>query len=121
MKKIIIMLMLVLLTNCATTKEVNTVSLGMTKAEVLRIMGTPRGVSAIEGVEYLEYHLWRGYGVGSEWAEAPRWERNFWDPVEIFFVRLKEGKVDAYGKKGDFDFTKVPETKETIDLNIKTQ
>jgi hypothetical protein len=36
----------------------------------------------------------------------------------LYYVRLKAGVVDAYGRVGDFDSTKIPETKQTIDVNI---
>jgi len=91
--------MLVFLAGCTTAHEARRVTPGMTRAEVLEIMGPPKEIQTVEGVEYLEYHVWRGYGVGSEWAETPRHERIFWDPEEIIFIRLKDGRVDAYGKE----------------------
>ena len=39
-------------------------------------------------------------------------------PRTDYFVRFKNGLVESYGKMGDFDSTKVPETKTTVDLNI---
>ena len=94
---------------CATTPKMNHLSVGLTKTEVIAIMGRePDSTSAKSGVEYLTYLLWRDF-----------WDRRPGDYSDQFFVRLIDGKVDSYGRKGDFDSTKVPETKQTIDLNIK--
>lgn len=108
MKKIILLGMSIfVLYGCAVANgpwgsaTINKVSLGMNKAQVIEVMGSPTSTSATEGVEYLNYTLIEAFGVN-----AP------------YFVRLKNGKVDAYGKRGDFDSTKVPENKTTIDLNI---
>jgi len=88
----------------------NNASLGMTKAEVIDSMGQPQSTSAIHGVEYLMYKLCTTDGDFMHDYKCGRWED--------FYVRLKDGKVDSYGTKGDFDSTKIPESKRTIDLNI---
>jgi outer membrane protein assembly factor BamE (lipoprotein component of BamABCDE complex) len=69
----------------------NYIKLGMTKEEVVDTMGFPSSVSAIDNVEYLRYG-------------------------QDYFVRIKDGKVDAYGKNGDFGTSQAPE--QTINLNI---
>jgi hypothetical protein len=39
---------------CAcSAKKMNKLNLGITKAEAIRVMGTPRSTSASQGVEYL--------------------------------------------------------------------
>jgi hypothetical protein len=94
---------------CAGTPKMNTLSVGMTKAEVIAVMERePDSTSAQRGVEYLTYLLWRDF-----------WNRRPGDYSDRFFVKLINGKVESFGKVGDFDSTKVPETKQTIDLNIK--
>lgn len=80
----------------------------MTKEEVIKIMGQPTSTSAKEGTEYLTYML----------AETPGQlaDTRYATP---YFVRIVNGKVNAYGRVGDFDSTKTPEEKKTIDLNIQ--
>jgi len=85
----------------------NKLSLGMTKSQVIEAMGNPDSTSAQGGAEYLKYNLWRDF-----------WDRRPGDYSDGYFVRLMNGKVESYGRMGDFDSTKVPETKQTIDLNI---
>ena len=97
----------ILTAGCATAHKMNSVSIGMTKQEVISVLGPPTSISAKEGVEYLNYRfsetgLAASYGITSP-----------------YFVRIINGKVESYGRLGDFDSTKAPETKSTIDLNIK--
>jgi len=78
----------------------------MTKDEVIRAIGTPDSVSAKEGTEFLIYQLASPKALFAD-------ERD----LTQYFVRLRNGRVDAYGQKGDFDSTKDP----TLNLNIKSR
>ncbi len=62
----------------------NKVSVGMTKTEVIAVMGKPGRTSASQGAEYLIYML----------------DASLRDllPPEPFYIRLVDGKVDAYGR-----------------------
>lgn len=79
-------------------------SVGMTKAEVMKAMGQPQSVSATNGVEYLTYRLATSFldTDGSDTSD--------------YFVRIVSGRVDAYGRKGDFDSTQ--KTKERIQVEV---
>jgi len=92
---------------CATAHKMNNVSIGMTKSQVIEALGKPASTSAKEGVEFLNYRF----------SETD--DHAFMGYTTPFFVRIIGGKVDSYGRLGDFDSTKVPETKSTIELNIK--
>ncbi len=79
----------------------------MTKEQVINCLGTPNSISAMDGVQYLRYNLYptdthASYGI-----------------TEVYYVRVVNGKVDSFGQLGDFDSTKVPEIKSTVNLNIK--
>lgn len=94
---------------CANANKLNAINIGMTKYEVMKNLGNPNSTSATNGVQYLNYdfyptddHAWSGIS-------------------RQYFVRLVNGKVDAFGQIGDFDSTKVPEIKSTINLNIKNK
>ena len=91
---------------CATAQKINSVSIGMTKQEVMTALGPPASTSAKDGVEYLNYRF----------SETD--DEAFYGITRPYFVRIINGKVDSYGRLGDFDSTKTPETKSTIDLNI---
>jgi len=67
--------------------KINTVSLGMTKDQVLKIMGTPVSVTTDGKVECLNYNL----------AEVPTY---FDMPGTPYEVRLVDGKVASYGRAG---------------------
>ena len=85
----------------------------MTKEQVIHTMGKPTSISAQGGgFEYLNYSLsetsddaWRGVGTR-------------------FFVRLVNGKVESFGRLGDFDSTQKPtirvETDSTVKADIKS-
>ena len=106
MKTILISLSILIIMGCATAHRINSISPGMTKEEVIKIMGPPVSVSAKDGVEYLNYKLSEtGNDAFMGWATP-------------YFIRIINGRVDAYGRMGDFDSTKIPEIKSTIDLNI---
>lgn len=70
---------------CASSAKINNVSLGMTRQETVAVMGEPAGTSAKDDVEYLNYRLSRGLFT-----------------TEDYYVRLRDGKVDAFGRAGDF-------------------
>jgi hypothetical protein len=85
-----------------TSAKMNRVSLGMTKKEVISAIGNPDSMSASGDTEFLIYHL-----------ASPK--ELVASQLRQYFVRIKEGKVDAYGEKGDFDSTKNP----IVGVNIK--
>lgn len=88
--------------------KMNDIEIGMTKKQVIEIMGQPGSTSAINNTMYLNYIL-------HEWNHPDGKEKT------AYFVRLIDGKVESYGKAGDFDSTKVPESKTTVDINIKNK
>jgi outer membrane protein assembly factor BamE (lipoprotein component of BamABCDE complex) len=93
MKNAILYLCLFLLSGCATiaADKMNSISLGMTKQEVLGIMGPPVSTSAMAGVELLNY----AFSETQNDAINGR-------PKTPYFIRIVNGKVDAYGRQGDF-------------------
>lgn len=101
MKKLFLVT-LIFLAGCATAQKLNNVSIGMTKQEVIAVMGTPSSTSAKGEVVYLNYLLTEINGL---------------DQSQYYhFVLIKNGKVESYGKLGDFDSTK--DNKTVIDLNV---
>jgi hypothetical protein len=73
-----------------TSAKLNMVSLGMTKADVIHAIGRPDSVTAQNGVEYLIYH----------WANPKQLIADE-ETLDRYFVRLVNGRVDAYGEAGD--------------------
>jgi hypothetical protein len=97
------------LVGCATSSTaLNHVSVGMTKAQVVAIVGEPQSTRANQGVEYLIYKLGEGFSLHN----APH------QVQDLYFVRITRGFVDSYGKVGDFNSTHPPEAQ--IDLNVNT-
>ena len=71
---------------CAgTANKLDGIQLGMTRDQVIQVMGKPSHVSAREDVVFLNYKL--------------RSQSLFTDE---YFVRITEGKVDLFGRRGDF-------------------
>ena len=90
---------------CATAPKMNYLSVGMTKQEVFSILGQPSSTAAPgNGVEVLRYEL------------ATRDAYYNLVPNE-YFVKLINGRVDSYGKMGDFNSTKDP----TWNVNIQNR
>jgi len=86
-KRIIFTLLgIVLLFGCAASPQnMNSLHLGMSKSEVIDTMGNPVSTSARQDVEYLQYRF-RSDGLFSS----------------DYYVKLQNGKVDAFGRAGDF-------------------
>ncbi len=75
-----------LILGCAgTSKKINNVQLGMTKSDVISVMGEPNHSSVREDSEILFYKLTSG-GIFTD----------------EYIVRLQQGKVDLFGRRGDF-------------------
>ena len=85
-----------LLVGCATSKSLNlsSISIGMDKQKVIALKGEPFRVAAIDG---LEYFIYRGFDLNRLLDGNGTFEA---------FIRFKDGKVEAYGRLGDFDSTK---------------
>ena len=101
-----VLMAIALLAGCATAHKMNQIAIGMTKQQVIEVLGPPVSTSAKSGVEYLNYSF----------SETD--DQAFYGVTSPYFVRIVDGKVESYGRLGDFDSTKAPETKSTIDLNI---
>ena len=82
-----LLLSLMLFTGCAYASKMNRVSLGMTKQEVLKVMGDPVSQKARGDTEILEYRFY---------TEAFRYD------IDSYWVTLRNGKVVEYGRAGDF-------------------
>ena len=87
-KILIIGLAAMLTAGCLTSaSKINGVSIGMNKADVLKIMGTPVSVIADTNSECLNYNL----------AEVPT---AFDMPGTPYEIKLVDGKVVSYGRAG---------------------
>jgi hypothetical protein len=86
---IIIFIAVFFLFGCAgSSKKMNQLKLGMTRQEVIDAIGEPASTSAKRNTVYLNYHL----SSGGFYSDS-------------YYVRLLDGKVDAYGKAGDFNLS----------------
>jgi outer membrane protein assembly factor BamE (lipoprotein component of BamABCDE complex) len=85
-----------LLVGCATANKISDVRMGLTREEVIGILGKPVSVSAQGGCEYLNYSL----------SETDNDAMRGW--TRPYYVRLVNGRVESYGRTGDFDSTKTP-------------
>lgn len=96
------------LVGCTSSSDALTeLSVGMSKVEVIQLLGKPDSVSAKSGMEYLTYTL----------RTETSFTRNTWGYQGQYFVRLVNGRVESYGRVGDFDSTKDP----TVNLNIRNR
>ena len=114
MKNCVLALSIFLLVGCATSStNLNKVSVGMTKAEVIKIMGEPESTRANQAAEYLVYTLHDNTGLVAVQGVGMY-------PVPVnnqYFVKLVGGHVESYGRVGDFDST----NPQRVDLQINSQ
>lgn len=68
---------------CATSAALNNVRRGMTKAEVIALLGNPDSTSAQGNIESLTYYLQADSGYGRD---------------QPYLVRLVDGKVESFGR-----------------------
>ena len=87
---------LLLFAGCVTSSEkLSEVSLGMTKTEVIAVLGQPKSVSArMGGIEILRYQL--------SGRDAPLLTPNRIEFADGYTVQLIDGKVVAYGRDDEF-------------------
>jgi hypothetical protein len=89
----------ILLAGCQTSSALNNVHIGMTKAEVQSLLGTPDSTSAQANVEYMTYYLTSDAGYGRD---------------QPYMVRLVNGKVESFGRFAQlFDLYNRPVTNAT--------
>ncbi|HKM55220.1 MAG TPA: SHOCT domain-containing protein [Isosphaeraceae bacterium] len=88
-----------LLVGCATSDKLNYVHIGMTKDQVVAVLGTPDSTSAQANVEYLTYYLTAESGYGRD---------------QPYMIRLVNAKVESFGRFAQlFDLYNRPVTSAT--------
>jgi hypothetical protein len=84
-RMLMVFFLTVFVLGCAGSEKMSRVDLGMTKAEVIEVMGEPDSTSEAMGVQYLRYKLITDVVFSDD-----------------FYVRLEDGEVTAYGRFKDF-------------------
>jgi hypothetical protein len=85
-RMLILFFLSILVLGCAgSAKKINNLNVGMTKAEVIEAMGEPNFTSAAKDVEILSYNL-----ISNSLFS------------DTYYVRIKNGKVEQFGKQGSF-------------------
>ena len=81
------LLICLLLVGCsAGPSRIEGVEAGMSKAEVIAVLGEPRATSEISGSEYLTFKVWRSF-----------WRRQPGNYRDVHYVRLAGGLVTEHG------------------------
>ncbi len=101
MRRLVLIGLLFLMGCVGTAYKMNNLNIGMSKQDVIQVMGPPYSSSAIGNSEYLNYKLY----IDGDHA--------FMGQSENYFVRIIDGRVDAFGKEENF--RGVPE----FNLNIR--
>lgn len=114
MTKILCVLLALTLTGCmaavfGTADQLNQISIGMTKEDVVKKLGPPKTTAAADGIEYMQYR-WVKTVIAAD--------GNF---PEVYYVAIKNGLVTSFGRKGDFDSTKVPTRRVEVDQTIRQE
>jgi hypothetical protein len=104
MRKLLVVATVVLaLGACRGPRGFNALAVGMSKERVYEKCGTPMDTAAQGATEILRYR-----GDPDDDERRPD-----------LFVRLVDGRVESFGRMGDFDSTKVPER--TLNLNVREE
>jgi hypothetical protein len=75
-----------LLAGCTNSTLLNNLHIGMTKSDVIALLGQPDSTSAQANVEYLTYYLNVATNEGPGGRDQP------------YLVRLVDGKVESFGR-----------------------
>jgi hypothetical protein len=102
MKKLILITLCVLSLNGCVASNLNLIETGMNKKQVLEIMGDPITTSTQQECEYMIYGLYDS-------------NLNY----RSYFVRLINGRVEAFGCPGAFNSTRVPEHTQNINVTYR--
>jgi outer membrane protein assembly factor BamE (lipoprotein component of BamABCDE complex) len=96
MKQIFLLVLFVTASvGCVTSsRELANISPGMSKQQVIQILGTPASISSHENYELLRYQL--------SGRNAPPLNPNHRGFAEGYTVKFKHGKVIAYGRDDEF-------------------
>ena len=87
------------LAGCESSAKLNNIKIGMTKADVQSMLGTPDSTSAQVNVEYMTYYLESEAGYGRD---------------QPYMIRLVNGKVESFGRFAQlFDLYNRPVTSAT--------
>lgn len=87
-KATILVVLFLYLASCATSsKRLNHLRVGMTRDEVIEVMGEPNETRAAPGGEVLVYHL-----AQSEWSSR----------TTEYWLVIDGEKLQSYGKPGDW-------------------
>ena len=78
-----ILLLAALFTGCSTADKLNDMRIGMSKNQVIALMGQPDSTSAQANIEYLTYYL----------SNEGSYNRD-----QAYMVRLVDGKVESFGR-----------------------
>jgi hypothetical protein len=78
-----------LLAGCMSSAELNKLQIGMTKDQVIALLGQPDSTSAQANVEYLTYYL--------EVSDVA-YNRYSNEGEKAYMVRLVDGKVESFGR-----------------------
>lgn len=105
MRALLTAMIAIALAACVTSKKLNRVEVGMTKAQVIQVMGKPFATSAKDGIEYMRYNLYTRIEPFAQTSEH--------------FVRIVDGRVDAFGQAGDFDSTPNRPLKVEQDITVR--
>lgn len=115
MRYCIAVLIGLLMLGCSTPGDLSKVEVGMTREQVVAVMGHPSSVSAIQNTVYLNYNIQEisvpqqifmsHFGITGEVSGA-------------YYVRLINGHVESFGKLGDFNSTHIPEQQLDVNVNI---
>jgi hypothetical protein len=124
-----ILFLVIFLVGCASTaKNMEYISVGMSKPAVISVLGEPSETRASEDVEYMIYRLRTASsaelqaGCGAAGIatlglvylfKACRYSD------DDYFILLKQGKVTAYGRMGEFDSTRMPEAPNNLNETSK--
>ena len=78
-----------LFAGCMSSAELNKLQIGMTKDQVIALLGQPDSTSAQANVEYLTYYLEVSDAAVGRYAT---------DGEKAYMVRLVDGKVESFGR-----------------------
>ena len=93
MKRIMcLLIVMVMVGGCATIQRMDRLRLGMSKEEVIKILGKPSTTKTESTKETLGYEL------------SPTWD-SFWSEKEAYCVVLENGKVTKYCRISDLTQT----------------
>jgi hypothetical protein len=109
MKSLIFLVLVTIISGCANSGKINNVRLGMTKDEVIKVLGEPVSITAQDDNKFLNYKLSETNNDALRGLTTP------------YYVKIMNDRVESFGRSADIVNSEKPAVDDTKIENSSKQ